>query len=197
MKTLLMLLALAVAAAPAAAGKLYKWTDKDGNVHYTDQPPPSEAKASERKQFGDKPAADGSLPYALQQAVKSFPVTLYNSDCGDACSKASAFLSKRGVPVTEKNARDAAIAEELKALTGGKLEVPVLKIGSQVVRGYEEGSWNNALDAAGYPKSSMLPAGVANTAAKLPAAKPKVKPRNPSIPVDEPAAAAPESTSSR
>jgi len=197
MKTLLIVLVLALAAGPAAAGKLYKWTDKDGKVHYTDQPPPSEAKASERKQFGDKPAPDASLPYALQQAVKNFPVTLYSSDCGDACSKASALLSKRGVPITEKNASDPAAGEELKALTGGKLEVPVLKIGGQMLRGYEEGSWNTALDAAGYPKSSVLPAGVANTAAKPPAAKPKAKFRNPSIPQDEPPAEAPGSTSSR
>jgi len=28
----------------AEADKLYKWTDGDGNVHYTDHPPPAEAK---------------------------------------------------------------------------------------------------------------------------------------------------------
>lgn len=30
--------------APAAAQKLYRWTDKDGNVHYTDQLPPEAAR---------------------------------------------------------------------------------------------------------------------------------------------------------
>lgn len=29
---------------PAAAGKLYKWVDEDGNVRYSDQIPPSQAK---------------------------------------------------------------------------------------------------------------------------------------------------------
>jgi chromosome segregation ATPase len=31
-------------AAPADAGKLYKWVDDDGNVHYTDRPPPESSK---------------------------------------------------------------------------------------------------------------------------------------------------------
>jgi len=53
----------------AEADKLYKWTDSDGNVHYTDHPPPAEAKKLEQKRFGDKPT-DVALPYALQQATK-------------------------------------------------------------------------------------------------------------------------------
>lgn len=35
---------LLATAAPAAAQKLYRWTDKDGNVHYTDQLPPEAAR---------------------------------------------------------------------------------------------------------------------------------------------------------
>jgi hypothetical protein len=34
--------ALVLAAAPSMAQKLYKWVDKDGNVHYSDQVPPDE-----------------------------------------------------------------------------------------------------------------------------------------------------------
>lgn len=41
----LILLTIALAwAAPADAGKLYKWVDEDGKVHYTDTPPPESSK---------------------------------------------------------------------------------------------------------------------------------------------------------
>ena len=158
----------------AEADKLYKWTDSDGNVHYTDQPPPAEAKKLEQKRFGDKPT-DVALPYALQQATKNFPVTLYNSDCGDACTKAAALLSQRGVPFSDKNAREPAVGDELKALTGGKLEVPILKLGTQVLRGFEEGQWNQALDAAGYPRAGILPPSVAAKSAAPKQAKADAK----------------------
>lgn len=171
MKALVCIIALVLAAAPAAAGKLYKWVDKDGNLHYTDQPPPPEAKTSEQKKFGDG-ASDAPVPYAVQQAVKKFPVTLYSAaQCGDPCNKATALLSQRGVPFTQKDARDPAVAEELKAANGGKLEVPVMKLGSQVVRGYEENTWNSALDAAGYPKWAVVRA-QAVTSSKPSATKP-------------------------
>jgi hypothetical protein len=174
----------------AQADKLYKWTDPEGNVHYTDHAPiPAEAKKQERKRFGDKPT-DVPLPYALQRATKNFPVTLYTSDCGDACVKGAALLSQRGVPFTEKNARDTAAGDELKALTGGKLEVPVLKLGTQVVRGYEEGAWNQALDAAGYPRTAVIaPRVTAKTSApkREPAKAEAAKPDAPKPDVIKPA----------
>jgi len=161
----------------AQAEKLYKWTDAAGNVHYTDHAPtPAEAKRQERKKFGDKPA-DVPVSYALQRATKNFPITLYNADCGEPCSKAAALLAKRGVPFTDKNARDTAAAEELKAINGGKVEVPFLKLGTQTLRGFEEEGWNQALDAAGYPSSSAVPPKVVS---KAPAKKPDaLKPETP------------------
>ena len=39
-------LMLCLLAAPASA-EMYKWTDEDGKVHYTDQPPPAAARKSE------------------------------------------------------------------------------------------------------------------------------------------------------
>jgi hypothetical protein len=50
-------------------------------------------------------------------------------------------------------------------LNGGKLEVPVLKLGTQVLRGFEEAPWNQALDAAGYPRTGILPPSVASKSA--------------------------------
>jgi hypothetical protein len=145
------------AADTALADKLYKWTDAEGNIHYTDHAPtPAEAKTQERKRFGDKPT-EVSIPYALQRALKKYPVTVYTADCGEGCTKAAALLDKRGVPYTEKNARDPAVADELKAINGGKVEVPFMKVGTSTVRGFEEGAWNESLDAAGYPSSSVIP----------------------------------------
>ena len=44
MRTIAFLLAAAVTATPAAAQTMYKWVDKDGKTHYTDSPPPDDAK---------------------------------------------------------------------------------------------------------------------------------------------------------
>jgi hypothetical protein len=163
------LAALLLTVSLAQAAQLYRWVDADGRVHYTDQPPPREARSAERKRLGDRPGTQG-LPFALQEAVRKFPVVVYSSpECGDACKQGSAYLSKRGVPHTEKDARDPATGDALMKLTGGKLEVPVMTVGSSVLRGYEEGAWGRALDAAGYPSSAVLPAG---TNPKKVAAKP-------------------------
>ncbi|MBK8015785.1 MAG: DUF4124 domain-containing protein [Betaproteobacteria bacterium] len=141
----------------AAQQKLYRWTDASGQVFYTDKPPPTSARSVEEKKLGDK-AGSGPLPYALQRAVRAFPVTLFTADCGDACTSARKFLESRGVPFTEKNARTAEVQAEVKKLTGSEeVEVPMLMVGRSLTRGWEEGQWNAALDAANYPRTSLLP----------------------------------------
>lgn len=156
-------LGLVLAAGMAQAGPLFRWVDAQGNVHYTDSPPPQEAKASEEKKFL-KSTPSVALPYGLQQSVKLYPVTLYatKTDCGDACDAARKLLERRGIPHTEKEGRDEAVQEELKKLTGGTLEIPTLKVGKTVSKGFLESSWNTALDAANYPKTSQLPRNYAN-----------------------------------
>lgn len=167
----LALIALLTLCAAAQAGQLYRWTDADGHVHYTDQPPPANAKTAESKKLGDKPA-DPNMPYALQLATKNYPVTLYNADCGEICTKASALLNKRGVPYSDRNAREEEVVAALEKLTGGKREVPTLVVGKQVLRGYEEPVWNVTLDAAGYPKTGILPPRAPTKPAPAAAAKP-------------------------
>ena len=63
---------------------------------------------------------------------------------------------KRGIPFRERDVQATGeAAEAIKKLVGG-LFVPVLTVGSNAVKGYGEGSWQSALDAAGYPKE-LLP----------------------------------------
>lgn len=157
-----LLVLIAAIAAPAAADQVYRYRDANGVVHYSDIAPPADARDTERKRMGDR-ATDPNLPYALQTAKRNFPVTLFVADeCGSGCSQANAYLAKRGVPHAERNASEEAGRKALLAATSGKAEVPVLVVGKSVLRGFEESAWANALDAAGYPRSSVLPAG-ANT----------------------------------
>jgi len=145
-----------LAFALAAQAQLYRWTDENGKVHYTDAPPPANAtnvqkKASARP--GGSEAASGSAqqPYALRQAASNFPVTIYTSkDCGDPCTKGLAHLKKRGVPFTEKTVGSKAEIDALTKLAGAP-RVPVLVVGVVVQKEYEERSWNGALSTAGYP----------------------------------------------
>ena len=92
----------------------------------------------------------------MQQAMKNFPVTVYVvNECGESCKSAVAYLSRRGIPFTQKDGHQD--AEGLKALTGGSMVVPVATVGATVLRGYEEGTWKGTLDAAGYPSAPVAP----------------------------------------
>lgn len=160
---------LAVPALVGAQQTVYKWTDKDGKVHFSDSPPPPDAKKTEQKTLGGGFAETSNLPYATQVAMKKSPVTLYTgTDCGDACVQGRGLLSKRGIPFSERDAQgNADAAEALKKLVGG-LEVPVLVVGESKVKGYEEGQWNSMLDGAGYPRTA-IPGAVPKAAPKAPA----------------------------
>lgn len=146
-----------LAFALAAQAQLYRWTDESGKVHYTDTQPPANAKNVEKKgpaRAGGAEAAAAQQSYALQQAVKNFPVTLYTSkDCGDPCKKGLDYLKKRGVPFTEKVVAKQDEIDELIKLAGAP-RVPVMVVGVSIQKDYEEQGWNEALDTAGYPKTA-------------------------------------------
>lgn len=160
MKLRVLICALLFSACASLAGNLYRWVDSDGTVHYSDQPPPPSVKKVEEKKLGTS-VIEGNPSYVLQQAVKNFPITLFASDCGAGCIRARELLNKRGVPFTEKNPMQPENADELKKILGD-LVVPVLVVGNtQPLRGFDESSWNNALNVAGYPSAPVpgAPAG--------------------------------------
>ena len=142
------------------AQQVYKSVDKNGRVTYSEVPPLPGS--------GDKLTADSaasvSLPYALQQVVSRYPVTLYTTaDCGP-CINARLMLTQRGVPFTE---RTVSSNEDIAAYK--KLNIdnnfPLATIAAQQLKGYEETEWTKYLDAAGYPKSSTLPRNYKNAEA--------------------------------
>jgi glutaredoxin len=105
------------------------------------------------------PAGDGRLPYPLRVAAARYPVTLYTSrDCG-VCDSARAHLTQRGIPFAEQSLRTEADVQTFKRLGFTEQSVPALAVGREKTGGFDPQGWDQLLDAAGYPKTSMLPRG--------------------------------------
>ena len=140
-------------ACTGAAAQAYRWVDADGRVHYTQTPPPPNARDVQRKNLRQSGAVGSvDLPYATQLAAKNYPVTLYtNQDC-PPCDRARASLIERAIPFREVSVLTQKEADEVNKLSGTN-NLPLLLVGTQLQSGFQEGLYNSLLDAAGYPPS--------------------------------------------
>ena len=159
-------LVIGLAAAPVLAQGVYRIVGPDGRVTYSDQPPPANVNA---RPVGSATAnsaasANAQLPFELRQVSSRYPVTLYTSaDCAP-CNSGRNLLNSRGVPYVEKTVNTAQDTEALKRLSG-ETSLPFLTIGTQQIKGYSDAEWTQFMDAAGYPKQSVLPASYRRAAA--------------------------------
>lgn len=175
---------LCVAAFSAQAQTIYRIVGADGKVTFSDKPP---ASSDQGKVLGTGvgaagAAANSTLPFELKQLNAKYPVTLYTAPKCAPCDAGRSLLSGRGVPFVERTVTSPEDAEQLQRLTG-ETSLPYTTIGGQRLKGFSESELNSTLDAAGYPKSSMLPSGYRNappsplvTIQKAAAPKPEEKP---------------------
>jgi glutaredoxin len=142
------------------AQTVYRIVGPDGKVTFSDKPPvTAEQGKVATTGVGAAAAASGTaLPFELRQVATKYPVTLYTApDCGP-CSTGRAMLSSRGVPFSERTVTTNEDVASLQRISG-ESSLPFLTIGGQRIKGYSDTEWTQYLDAAGYPKSSMLPSG--------------------------------------
>ena len=148
-----------LASAPVLAQQVYRIVGPDGKVTFSDRAPePGKAQVEARASGGGAGPSSAGLPYALQQVVARYPVTLYTSADCTPCASARSLLQGRGVPFRERTISSNQDIDALKALTGGEASVPFATIGQQQLRGFNDAEWVQYLDLAGYPKQSQLPA---------------------------------------
>lgn len=151
------IIALAIAAALAVPvqAAMYKWVDAQGRVQYSDTPPPPNARKAEEHKIVPNTIQTTGAPFAVQEAAKRNPVTVWMSDCGDLCNRARDYLARRGVPHTLRNPARESEQDNWKKVSGGDNSVPLLVVGDlRKVKGFDEAQWAAALDAAGYPRSA-------------------------------------------
>jgi len=174
----------------AAQQTIYKWVDKDGKTVFSDSPPPKDATSTSQKTVGTGAPKASGLPYATQMAMERNPVTFYTANnCGSYCDLGRALLSQRGIPFRERDASgDATASAELEKVAGSRI-VPVLLVGTNALKGYDESQWQSALDGAGYPRTALP--NQPNPRAAPPAPKPEPKAAEPEAAPAEPAPAEP------
>jgi len=168
----LVLAAGALASWQAQAQQVYRIVGPDGKVTFSDRPPSvpvNGAKVSEDSAGTPGGAAVAAgLPFELRQVALKYPVVLYTGDNCAPCGAGRSLLTSRGVPFSEKTVRTAADTEALQRLSG-EASLPFLTIGGQQLKGFSDAEWTQFLNAAGYPKASVLPSGY-----RMPAAVPLV-----------------------
>lgn len=167
-------------AGQAQAQTVYRVVGPDGKITFSDKPPAASDKVTATG-AGGKPIGGGgaALPFELRQVAGKYPVTLYTSSNCAPCDSGRALLGSRGIPFAEKTVNTAEDSDALQRISSGS-SLPFLTIGGQQIKGYSDSEWTQFLDAAGYPKSSALPASYRNPAATplvtvkpAPAAKPE------------------------
>jgi hypothetical protein len=176
-------LACLLLCAGASALAQYKVVGPDGKVTYTDQPPTVSAQPQNLRAGGDRGNPGQALPVELQRVSGRYPVTLYVGKNCTPCDSGRQLLLSRGVPFTEKRVESQADIAAFMALTGNGT-IPALSVGQQRLKGWSSSEWTSYLDAAGYPKTSALPASYRN-----PEPTPLANPA--ALPVPAPAPASP------
>jgi glutaredoxin len=144
----------------ANAQQIFRIVGPDGRITFSDQPPLDPGKAVPAKVVplpGPAGSTNAALPFELREVASRYPVTLYSAPTCAPCASGRAMLSSRGIPYSEKTVTTNEDIEALKRLSSGAATLPLLTIGGQQLRGYSEAEWTQFLDAAGYPKTSLLP----------------------------------------
>jgi len=144
-----MLMAAGLLSLPASS-QLYKWTDEQGRIHYSDKAPDKgNAKKIEIKiNSYSGPAAVSSLGKAAPGAAKGRVKMLTTTWCG-YCRQARAYLSSKGIPFEDLDVEKSAPGkQEYTALKGRG--VPIILVGSQRMDGYDQAGLDSMLRAAGH-----------------------------------------------
>lgn len=133
-------------ATPIVSGEIYKWTDQNGNVVFSDTPPPPGVTREIREFREDKsegPKAKGYFPKPKGEGIdetrpyKEISVIMYVTAWCPYCDRARNYLHSLGVNLIEYNIeKDKSKKEEMLGKSGGSKGVPLIDIEGIIIKGY-------------------------------------------------------------
>ena len=133
-----------------ASAAVYKWTDADGKVQYSDSPPPeTKSQQVNIKINSIKGPAVVSQFHGSTAAPGKGKVRLYTTTWCGYCKKAKAHLTAKGIPYDDVDVESSAQGRGEYVKLGGH-GVPVILVGEQRMDGFDAGRLDAMLGRAGW-----------------------------------------------
>ncbi len=143
-------------ATPIVSGEIYKWTDQNGNVVFSDTPPPPGVKGEIREfreEGTETPKIQGHFPKPKNEGIhearpyKEISVIMYMTAWCPYCDKARNFLRSLDVHLIEYNIeRDMSKKEEMLSKSDGSKGVPLIDIEGIIIKGYNPDAIKTAVE---------------------------------------------------
>ena len=162
---ILILIAGILAISAPVSAEIYQYTDKKGNIVYSDSPPQgSDAKKKQLKDDGifwssqqDEPepyrggkSAASPVPESEKKRKRVYSdatVIMYMTDWCGYCKKAREYVHSVGARLIEYNIeKDEGRKDEMRKKSGGSSGVPLIDIDGTIIRGYSPSAIKAALD---------------------------------------------------
>jgi glutaredoxin len=143
-------------ASSAVSGEIYKWKDKDGNIIFSDTPPPlgvnAEIKES-KEESTERPKTREYFPKPKGESIKDkrpygdIYTIMYMTSWCPYCVKARNYLRSLDVNLVEYNIeRDKSKRDEMLGKSGGSTGVPLVDIEGIIIRGYNPDAFRAAIE---------------------------------------------------
>jgi glutaredoxin len=138
------------------SAEIYRLKGRDGQIVYSNPPPPSEVdpevKKFKEETFG-RSAPKESLPEAKSEIIverrpyRDIHVIMYMTSWCPYCSKARKYLHSLGVNLIEYDIeKDRRRGEEMLSKSGGSRGVPLIDIEGIIIRGYNSDAIKKAIE---------------------------------------------------
>ncbi|MBL8535497.1 MAG: glutaredoxin family protein [Betaproteobacteria bacterium] len=145
---------IVVAFAAHAAAEIYRWTDAEGKVHYSDAPPASGKGKAEQVKLPPVSSIRGPATVSNAapgvQSPRRQPVILYTAAWCGYCQRAKAHLRQRGIGFDERDVETSVSGRREYQQLGGR-GVPIILVGTQRMDGFDAGGLDAMLKSGGYP----------------------------------------------
>ncbi|MBI1810548.1 MAG: DUF4124 domain-containing protein [Nitrospirae bacterium] len=128
-----------------ASSEIYKWKDKDGNVFYSDSPPPGvdvqkkkfREDKIERQEIKEGIHKSESITLKGNRPISDVKVIMYMTSWCPYCRKAREYINSLGVKLTEYDIdRDKSKNSEMLSKSGGAKGVPLIDVEGLIIKGY-------------------------------------------------------------
>lgn len=142
LKFLILLVPTVMMATPASA-EIYKWTDENGLVHYSDSKPEhQEVTEIEVPVSTYEGVSYGSVNHDRAAVDAGKKVVIFSATWCGSCKKAKQYFRRKGIPFTEYDIERTNKAKRLYKNLGAT-GVPVILVGNKRMNGFTEAGFEH------------------------------------------------------